>query len=100
MKADKTIAGVNLNNCCCRYHAYVTIIIGVITSSIKNIFEDICNSFTGSKYFVSLNLYTSNTYSLDDLEVHYYIIAVAMGILMITVFPIICLLDEELIVCQ
>ena len=34
------------------------------------------------------------------MELHYFIIAVAMGILMITVFPIICLLDEELIVCQ
>ena len=45
-------------------------------------------------------VHTSNTYSLDDFEVHYYTIAVAMGILMITVFPIICLLDEELIVCQ
>ena len=67
MKADKTISGVNLNNCCCRYHAYVTIIICVITSSIKNIFEDICNSLTGSKYFVSL--YTSIYYSLVEIYI-------------------------------
>ena len=67
MKADKTISGVNLNNCCCRYHAYVIMIIGVITSSIKNISEDICNSFTGSKYFVSL--YSSIYYSLVKIYI-------------------------------
>ena len=67
MKADKTISGVNLNNCCCRYHAYVTIYIGVITSLTKNIFEDICNNFTGSKYVVSL--YSSICYSLVEIYI-------------------------------